>query len=204
MWKVYGRAYPVGLGFVMALFMTLTTTAAIAQTTNNNSSFQNNNSFSLPGVTLPQGHDEVRAADGTTCRSAISGDGAYLDMGVIGNPEQTSTDSSVSAYTRIVIPLGEKRNRIDCSKLYNLEVRRLEIELKLMELGLNRGIAPISETSPEVSTDVAGVDDGQSGFGSTQTAEGDPVDPVKVASADEDDWAKDGWTTEGLNQESDD
>ncbi len=198
MWKVYGRAYSVTLS-VVALLTALTIVTANAQTTNNGTSIQNNNSFSLPGVTLPQGHDEVRAADGTTCRSAISGDGAYLDVGIIGNPEQTSTNSSVSAYTRVVIPLGEKRNRIDCSKLYNLEVRRLEIELKLMELGLNRGIAPVLET--EVSTDVAAPDDSQSGFGSTQT---DAVDPVKVASADEDSWAKDGWTTEGLNADSND
>lgn len=194
MWKVHGRAYSVAFA-VFALLTSLMTVSATAQTTTNNSNtFQNSNAFTLPGVQLPQGHDEVRAADGTTCRSAISGDGAYLDVGVIGNPEQASADSSISAYTRVVIPLGEKRNRIDCSKLYNLEVRRLEIELKLMELGLNRGIAPASET--EVSTDIASADDSQSGFASEQ---GDSVDPVKVASADEDDWADDGWTTDGLN-----
>ena len=47
--------------------------------------YQNVQGFNLPGVQLPQGADEVRAADGTTCRSAVSGNGAYLDLGVIGN-----------------------------------------------------------------------------------------------------------------------
>ena len=31
---------------------------------------QNQTGFTLPGVTLPQGQDEVHASDGTTCRSA--------------------------------------------------------------------------------------------------------------------------------------
>ena len=44
---------------------------------------QNQTSFTLPGVTLPQGQDEIRSADSTTCRSAVAGSGAYLDVGVI-------------------------------------------------------------------------------------------------------------------------
>ncbi|MEM1378612.1 MAG: hypothetical protein AAGG69_14610 [Pseudomonadota bacterium] len=95
--------------------------------------------FSLPGVTLPQGHDEVRAADGTSCRSAVGGSGAYLDIGIIGNPNDLG--ASQSAYGRIVIPLGlKRRNRLDCSKLYDLEVQRLQTELQLMQMGLDRGV----------------------------------------------------------------
>jgi hypothetical protein len=59
---------------------------------------QNESGFNLPGVTLPQGQDEVHAADGTTCRSAVSG--------------------------------------VDCSRLYELEVERLQLELKLLKMGL--------------------------------------------------------------------
>ncbi|MEM9278775.1 MAG: hypothetical protein AAGA76_09385, partial [Pseudomonadota bacterium] len=80
---------------------------------------QNISGFNLPGVQLPQGSDEVRAADGTTCRSAVAGSGSYLDVGLIGNPEQTNADSSFSAYTRIVVPLGHKPKRLDCSRLYD-------------------------------------------------------------------------------------
>ena len=118
---------------------------------------QNISGFNLPGVTLPQGHDEVRAADGTTCRTAVGGNGAYMDLGVIGNPEQTTNgDGSFSAYGRIVVPLGASRKRVDCTRLYDLEVARLEMDLKLMQMGLNRGIAPISEGSSSHSAEAPG------------------------------------------------
>lgn len=189
MWKIHGRAYSIAVIAVIASW-SLAGKAAYAQDTFIN---QNISGFNLPGVTLPQGHDEVRAADGTTCRSAVSGSGAYLDVGVIGNPEQTNQEGSVSAYTRMVIPLGKKRGRIDCGKLYDLEVRRLEIELKLMEMGLNRGIAPVSETSP-VTADAGAAEDG-----TESSAETDPKVVMAQADEDEDAWAKEGWSSEGLN-----
>ena len=191
MWKIFGRAHSVVVaGIAITLLALSSGGGAYAQSTFIN---QNISGFNLPGVTLPSGHDEVRAADGTTCRSAVSGNGAYVDVGVIGNPEQSSTDSSVSAYTRVVIPLGEKRDRIDCGKLYNLEVRRLEIELKLMELGLNRGIAPVSEVAEESIGSVPNEIE-------TSANTVNKPESVKVAKASDKNWADDGWTTDGLNQ----
>lgn len=98
---------------------------------------QNQNGFSLPGVSLPQGQDEVRAADGTTCRSAVGGSGAYLDVGVIGGSGAAS--GSMATYGRVVIPLGRSAARLDCSRLYALEVERLQMELRLLKMGLARG-----------------------------------------------------------------
>ena len=95
---------------------------------------QNENGFNLPGVTLPQGQDEVHAADGTTCRSAVSGPGAYLDLGVIRGNSQT--DNGVATYGRVVIPIGRTPKRLDCSRLYELEVERLQLELKLLKMGV--------------------------------------------------------------------
>ncbi|TIV65865.1 MAG: hypothetical protein E5V74_06730 [Mesorhizobium sp.] len=98
---------------------------------------QNQTGFSLPGVTLPQGQDEVHASDGTTCRSAVSGSGAYLDLGVIrGNNSSNQTNSDVATYGRVVIPIGRTPKRVDCSRLYELEVERLQLELKLLKMGL--------------------------------------------------------------------
>lgn len=131
MWKIH-RTAP--LMFVVVMQATLQPSAATAQETNINN--QNTNAFQLPGVTLPSGHDEVRASDGTTCRSAVSGSGAYVDVGVIGNP---MGDSQQSAYGRIVIPLGARRARLDCTKLYALEVERLRTELRLMKMGMGGG-----------------------------------------------------------------
>lgn len=190
MWKVHGRAYSVAACAAVFACVAFASGDANAQQVIN----QNISGFNLPGVSLPQGHDEVRAADGTTCRSAVSGNGAYLDMGFIGNPEQSNTDGSVAAYTRVVIPLGEKRGRVDCRKLYDLEVRRLEIELKLMELGLNRGIAPASETEA-VPIGPASNENG-SFAGNSNSAS---ADNVELAKAEESSWETDGWSTEGLN-----
>ena len=94
-----------------------------------------NSGFSLPGVTLPQGTDEVRAADGTSCRSAVGGNGAYLDVGVIGK-QSTADDNAY--YGRVVVPLGKSPKRLDCAKLYELEVERLKLELELAKAGLGR------------------------------------------------------------------
>jgi hypothetical protein len=101
---------------------------------------QNVTGFSLPGVSLPQGQDEVRAADGTTCRSSVGGNGAYLDMGVVGG--NGATPGGIATYGRVVVPLGRRPQRLDCSKLYALEVERLQMEIRLLKMGLAGGAAP--------------------------------------------------------------
>lgn len=96
----------------------------------------NQTGFTLPGVSLPQGQDEVRAADGTTCRSSISGSGAYLDVGVVGG--RTATQG-MATYGRVVVPLGKRPKRIDCSRLYALEIERLELEIRMLKMGIAGG-----------------------------------------------------------------
>jgi hypothetical protein len=113
---------------------------------------QNETGFNLPGVTLPQGQDEVHAADGTTCRSAVSGSGAYLDLGVIRGNNQSNND--VATYGRVVIPIGRTPKRVDCSRLYELEVERLQLELKLLKMGLGADgqTASIAATAPATAS----------------------------------------------------
>ncbi len=180
MWEILRRKTRIALA-CLSMSM-ISTVGALAQDTFIN---QNISGFNLPGVQLPQGHDEVRAADGTTCRAAVSGAGAYLDIGLIGNPEQNwSWDSgSMSAYGRVVIPLGKKAPRLDCGRLYDLEVARLEMELKLMQMGLARGIAPVSEGYSSSEADVSADDD-----------------TIQLAEVKEESWADDGWTTDGLKE----
>ncbi|WP_053086115.1 hypothetical protein [Nitratireductor soli] len=98
---------------------------------------QNQTGITLPGVVSPNGFDEVRASDGTSCRSAMSGSGAYMDSGVIGGGLNGNT-STLSAYGRLVVPLGERPRRLDCDRLYQLELRRLQLEVDLLERGLNQ------------------------------------------------------------------
>ncbi|WP_244631242.1 hypothetical protein [Aureimonas sp. ME7] len=96
---------------------------------------QSQSGFNLPGVSLPQGQDEVRAADGTTCRSAVGGNGAYLDVGAINGSSRR--DGEIATYGRVVIPLGRGGKRLNCAELYELEVARLRAELKLLQMGLS-------------------------------------------------------------------
>jgi hypothetical protein len=123
MWQVHGNKVALRLGILIAAVY-LNPTNAYAD-----------ESFQLPGVTLSQGTDEVRAADGTSCRSSVGGSGAYVDMGLIGK-KGVSNDGSY--YGRLVVPLGKSSKRIDCSKLYELEVERLKLELELAKAGLGR------------------------------------------------------------------
>lgn len=97
---------------------------------------QNQNGLNLPGVTLPHGYDEVRAADGTLCRSSMSGSGAYFDTGVIGGGIG-EPGNQVAAYGRLVVPLGQKPTRLDCDHLYQLELQRLGLEVELLKQGLH-------------------------------------------------------------------
>jgi hypothetical protein len=130
---------------------------------------QNQTGFTLPGVTLPQGQDEVRAADGTTCRSAVSGSGAYLDVGVIrGNDSIDASD--LATYGRVVVPIGRRQSRLNCTRLYELEVERLQMELKLLKMGIG------AETTASVET-----------TGSVEKPQGAPKKS----------WSTEGWTTRG-------
>ena len=95
----------------------------------------------LPAPVQPSGHDEVRAADGTTCRSAVAGNGPVLDVGGIGAQGVNGGQANGIVYGRIVVPLGRKPKRLDCSSLYALEIERLRHELRLAKMG-GGAIAP--------------------------------------------------------------
>jgi hypothetical protein len=113
---------------------------------------QSQTGFTLPGVALPQGQDEVRASDGTTCRSSVSGSGAYVDVGVIrGNNSFDASD--LATYGRVVIPIGRQQSRINCTRLYELEVERLQMELKLLKMGLGTDSTASVERSESGSKD---------------------------------------------------
>lgn len=88
--------------------------------------------FNLPGVSTPSGYDEVRAADGTTCRSALGNRGAYVDVGGVAT-ERDGSFGNGAVYGRVIVPLGQKPDRIDCGSLYQLEIERLRAEVAMMK-----------------------------------------------------------------------
>jgi len=111
------------------------------------SSYYNNSQvgLSLPPLVAPYGQDEVRAMDGTYCRSSIATGGAYVDIGAVGNGTDESVASGGAVYGRLVLPLGKKPRRIDCTALYDLEIQRLRLELQLARMGVASSIAPPPE-----------------------------------------------------------
>jgi hypothetical protein len=145
MWQVHGNKVALRVGILIA--------AGCLYSTNVNAQDSGGTGFTLPGVTLPQGTDEVRAADGTSCRSAVGGNGAYVDMGLVG---KQGVSNNGSYYGRVVVPLGKGPKRLDCTRLYDLEVERLKLELELAKAGLGRQQDP---TLDQTETSALGEDE---------------------------------------------
>ncbi len=96
----------------------------------------------------PGGEDSIETANGTRCRQSINSNGAYLDMGVAANandqiesspadllryyPDEPSKHALI--YARVTIPLGARPKRLDCSRLYEMEIIRLREELELLRM----------------------------------------------------------------------
>lgn len=108
------------------------------------------------------GGDTVRGRDGTTCTEGTHV-GPTLDFGVSGTKNTANSNSSspqvinnyyadqesasnnngndIGVYARIVIPLGNDKERIDCTQLYALEIERLKMELENMKKAGSSAVA---------------------------------------------------------------
>lgn len=103
-----------------------------------------------PAPRGPGGQDSVESSSGARCSQSINSSGPYLDIGVAvdSNRSRFSDRDSLDyshertdgagalGYARIVIPLGEQPDRIDCLRLYELELQRLRQEIEMMRMGL--------------------------------------------------------------------
>ena len=139
------RAIAPVLAIVAGVILTPTASAQIANTGYQYPySYSNQNSYSyglqLPQVPQPNGQDEIRAADGTTCRSSMASNNAYVDVGAIGGANGNGEFDSGTVYGRLIIPLGDIPKRLDCSSLYNLEIERLKGEIALMRAGDRKSV----------------------------------------------------------------
>lgn len=92
------------------------------------------------------GEDSITTPSGLSCRQSLNRGGPILDLGVgaIGGSAQGRSDlydthnddATAIAYARIIIPLGEKPKRIDCSQIYLLEIERLRREIELLDAAI--------------------------------------------------------------------
>lgn len=77
----------------------------------------------------------------------MNSNGPYLDAGASGraaSPQRnsderlviypTDRDSEAMAYVRVTIPLGKRAERIDCTRMYELEIARMRREIELLRL----------------------------------------------------------------------
>lgn len=100
-----------------------------------------------PAPNGPGGEDSIETSSGTRCRQSINSNGGYIDIGLAGSagsglPQQqtgvfisiTERDKEALAYARVTIPLGRKPQRIDCSQVYELEIKKLQQELELLRM----------------------------------------------------------------------
>lgn len=93
--------------------------------------------LAIPGIPQNYQSDKFRAGD-LDCSNAI-GSATQLEFGVTGLIAKGDTFSDnevgdIGVYSRIVIPLGRTaKNRIDCNRLYELELKKKELELMRLE-----------------------------------------------------------------------
>lgn len=88
----------------------------------------------------PGGEDAITTSEGVRCSQSINSSGGYLDFGVAGgdlsNYATANTDQSAIGYARIIVPLGASPKRLDCARLYDLEIARLRAEIEMLKIGL--------------------------------------------------------------------
>lgn len=101
-------------------------------------------SLALPGAVGNYQSDRFRSGE-LDCSMAI-GSGTNVEFGVMGvlnNNQSVITNASqpvakdVGVYGRITIPIGAPKGRVDCSILYDLELRKKQVEIQKLEIELN-------------------------------------------------------------------
>lgn len=143
MWQIFRtQGWLIAVSSIQVLIFLALLTSAHAQSSHiDNQTYNNSNTIThglfLPSVAIPHGADEVRAGDGTTCRSALASNEGYLDIGTVGNQDPTRDALAASVYGRVIVPLGRKPPRINCRSLYELELQRLRHELEMAKMGAN-------------------------------------------------------------------
>lgn len=91
----------------------------------------------------PGGEDSITTSEGVRCSQSINSSGGYLDLGVAGGNLSNYYDvgdddqpQGAVAYARVILPLGEAPTRLNCARLYELEIQKLKAEIEMLKVGL--------------------------------------------------------------------
>jgi hypothetical protein len=111
-------------------------------------SFADSLNLSLPGAPGSYQSDKFRAGE-LDCSNAI-GSATNLELGVTGiikNGEYDAMNNyfndqragDIGVYARLTIPLGKRvKSRVDCNRLYELELRAKQLEVQRLEAELKQ------------------------------------------------------------------
>lgn len=103
--------------------------------------------FYLPAPVTSPGQDEFRASDGTSCRSTMDG-AKRVEVGTFatGAQQHSSYDlpgyvapprnANIGVYGRFTWSLDSNPERIDCSKLFQLELEKKQLEVEMLKQSL--------------------------------------------------------------------
>lgn len=106
-----------------AIAICLLSTAAAADSTSL--------SLAIPGTSQSFQSDKFRTGD-LDCSNAI-GSSTNLEFGVTGFVNENEVNT-VGVFSRITIPLGRVvKDRINCNKLYEMELKIKQLELERLE-----------------------------------------------------------------------
>lgn len=91
----------------------------------------------MPSFQTPSGTDRFRTSQGATCEQAVA-TGRTFQMGVYGSNEDVKDDyswrdyqgSELGIYAGLQFQIGG-HDRVDCTRMYNLEMREMERQDKL-------------------------------------------------------------------------
>jgi len=101
----------------------------------------------MPSTKSSNGYDRISGTTGLVCESSIAGD-TYFEMGTYAaddnnNPINYNTSSSASKsgnkndsfgiYARVIIPLTGPKKRVNCNRLYDLEIEKLRLEIERLK-----------------------------------------------------------------------
>jgi hypothetical protein len=101
-------------------------------------SVSNSLNLSLPNASQNFQADKFRAGE-LDCSNAI-GSATNWEFGVTGLIQSDTTRTGdIGVYSRITIPLGGRaKSRIDCNRLYELELQKKELEVLKLQKEINQ------------------------------------------------------------------
>ena len=103
-------------------------------------------SLGMPSANVPSGYDRITTESGITCESTIASD-TYLQAGLMGVTQDNAYSTSkaynhnnmrdrdeLGAYVQVIVPIGEKRDRLNCKRFEQLEIERLKAEIENLKM----------------------------------------------------------------------